>query len=112
MWLWGTWSYGLNGILLWSSNYWTSRSASPAGYLQNPWTEPASFVQGHGWPFGKQTQWGNGDGRFFILQTGIQITIMPPSLKGWCISQARILRQGIEDYEYFTILKTLIEEKR
>lgn len=110
MWLWGTWSYGLNGILIWSSNYWTSRSASPAGYLQNPWEEPASFVQGYGWPLGKQTQWGNGDGRFFYPpnrnpgnDNNVYIEPPVPSIR------LEFLRQGIEDYEYFTILKHLLE---
>ena len=39
--------------------------ASPSDYLQNPWEEAMSFVTGYGWPAGKQTGWGNGDGRLF-----------------------------------------------
>lgn len=108
MWLWGSWSYGLDGILIWSTNYWTSRSASPPGYLQNPWEDPASYVQGYGWPLGKQTQWGNGDGRLFYppnrnpgSDNRLFIEEPVPSFR---LEQ---LREGIEDYEYLTLLKEL-----
>ncbi|MBN1387394.1 MAG: DUF4091 domain-containing protein [Bacteroidales bacterium] len=108
IWLWMTYAWDLNGILIWSSNYWTSYSASPAGYLQNPWAEPASFVQGYGWPYGKQTVWGNGDGRLFYppnkkpsYDRATYIMGPVPSLR------LEFLRQGIEDYEYMVILENL-----
>jgi len=111
MWLWISYDYDLSGILIWSSNYWTSRSASPAGWLQNPWTEPASFVQGYGWPYGKQTLWGNGDGRLFYPpnknpNTDKKSYIEPP------VPSIRLefLRQGIEDYEYLVLLEKLASE--
>ncbi|MCA1756439.1 MAG: DUF4091 domain-containing protein [Bacteroidales bacterium] len=108
MWLWGTWAYDLDGILIWSTNYWTSRSASPPGYLQNPWEDPASYVQGYGWPLGKQTQWGNGDGRLFYPPNrnpgkDIRVFIEEP-VPSFRLEQ---LREGIEDYEYLTLLKEL-----
>jgi hypothetical protein len=113
MWLWGTWAYDLDGILIWSTNYWTSRSASPPGYLQNPWEDPASYVQGYGWPLGKQTQWGNGDGRLFYppnrnpgSDTRLIIEEPVPSFR---LEQ---LREGIEDYEYLTLLKELASRLR
>jgi len=111
IWLWMTYAWDLNGILIWSSNYWNSYSASPAGYLQNPWTEPASFVQGYGWPYGKQTVWGNGDGRLFYPpnrnpnnndQTYIAEPV--PSIR------LEFLRQGIEDYEYLVMLKNMVDK--
>lgn len=111
MWSWGTWAYGLNGILIWSTNYWTSRSASPPGYLQNPWSEPASFVQGYGWPLGKQTVWGNGDGRLFYPPNRDPNKNRESFVEGPVPSiRLEFLRQGIEDYEYFVQLKNLVEQ--
>lgn len=113
MWMWMTYSWDLNGILIWSSNYWDSYSASPENYLQNPWTEPASFVQGYGWPYGKQTVWGNGDGRLFYppnrnpnKDRSTYIASPIPSLR------LEFLRQGIEDYEYLKTLENLISKAK
>jgi hypothetical protein len=110
MWLWGSFKYDLDGILIWSTNYWTSREASPVGYLQNPWEEPASFVQGYGWPYGKQTNWGNGDGRFFYPPNRDPNGDKSPYFSGPIPSiRLEFLRQGIEDFEYLTILKKMVE---
>jgi len=110
MWLWMTYAWDLNGILIWSSNYWNSYSASPSGYLQNPWTEPASFVQGYGWPYGKQTVWGNGDGRLLYPPNRNPNTDGAKYLKGPVPSlRLEHIRQGIEDYEYLVILESLLQ---
>lgn len=113
MWLWMTYAWDMNGILIWSSNYWTSYSASPLAYLQNPWLEPASFVQGYGWPYGKQTVWGNGDGRLFYppnrkpnIDKNIYITGPVPSIR------LEFLRQGIEDYEYLVLLEETVNKSQ
>ncbi len=112
MWSWASFAYNLDGILVWSTNYWTSRDGSPPGYLQNPWEEPASYVQGYGWPLGKQTNWGNGDGRFWYPpnrdpnhDTTSYISGPVPSLR------LEFLRQGLEDYEYLHLLKDIIDSK-
>ena len=64
MWLWLSYKYQLSGILVWSANYWNSFTASPTGYLQNPWEDPMSYTVGYGTPYGQVNDWGNGDGRF------------------------------------------------
>ncbi len=111
IWLWMSYAYRLNGILIWSSNYWTSRAASPPGYLQNPWDEPASFVQGYGWPLGKQTVWGNGDGRFWYPPNRDPNTDKTTYIEGPVPSiRIEFLRQGIEDFEYFRILEDLVTQ--
>lgn len=111
MWLWMSYAYRLNGILIWSTNYWTSRSATEPGYLQNPWTEVASYVQGYGWPLGKQTNWGNGDGRFFYPPNRSPNTDKSTYIEGPVPSiRLEFLRQGIEDYEYLVMLESLIKE--
>ena len=113
VWLWMTYAWDLNGILIWSANYWTSYSASPTGYLQNPWTEPASFVQGYGWPYGKQTVWGNGDGRLFYPPNKSPNHDSTTYIMGPVPSiRLEFLRQGIEDYEYMVMLENLTGKRR
>ena len=113
IWLWMSYAYRLNGILIWSSNYWTSRDASPPGYLQNPWEEPASFVQGYGWPLGKQTVWGNGDGRFWYPPNRDPNNDKKTYIEGPVPSiRLEFLRQGLEDYEYFVMLEKILNTNK
>ncbi len=63
LWGWQTWQYGIQGILIWETTYWTSPTAFP-DRLQNPWEDPMSYVTGYGTPQGTKQFWGNGDGRF------------------------------------------------
>lgn len=106
LWLWMSHAYGLEGILVWRANYWTSGTVFPPGVLQNPWRDPMSYTVGYGVPYGKVLEWGNGDGRF----------IYPPNRDpgrdrtkylGGPVNSIRweILREGIEDYEYFKLLE-------
>ncbi len=114
MWLWGSYKHQLKGILVWATNWWNSpNTASPEGYLQNPWEEAGSYTDGYGTPWGKQNLWGNGDGRFFYplnrepnkdLNTYVDYPV--PSLR------LEILRDGIEDYEYFIKLESLINNAK
>jgi len=111
MWLWMSYKYQLKGILIWSTTYWNSDAASPKSYLQNPWEDPMSYVRGYGWLYGKQTIWGNGDGRFFYPpnrnpndHSGKYLDGPIPSLR------LEILREGIEDYEYLILLEKAIEK--
>jgi hypothetical protein len=110
MWCWASWQYQLKGILIWQSNYWNSEVASPEGYLQDPREEAMSFVTGYGWPLGKQSSWGNGDGRLFYpvnrnpnTDRSAYVDRPVPSIR------LEILRDGIEDYDYFSILKKEME---
>ncbi len=108
IWLWMTHKYDVEGCLVWQSNYWTSRLAYPEPHIQNPWDDPMSYQTGYGRPVGYKGHWGNGDGRF----------IYPP--KGWQDGEKRIagpvdsirwemLREGIEDYEYFHLIKQIVK---
>ncbi len=111
MWMWASWQYRLRGILMWDTTYWNSRSASPEGYLQNPWEEAMSFVNGYGWPHGKQTVWGNGDGRYFYPLNRDPNTDHTPHV-GRPIPSLRLelVRDGIEDYDYFVILENAVKK--
>lgn len=112
MWSWGSYVHHLNGLLIWETTYWNSSEATPDGMLQNPWEEAMSWTTGYGTIKGKQAPWGNGDGRLFYpdnRHVGIDKT---PHL-GEAVPSFRVelLRDGIEDYEYLTILERLAKEK-
>lgn len=111
MWLWASFQYRLKGILMWETTYWNSENGSPEGYLQNPWDEAMSYVSGYGWPLGKQTIWGNGDGRLLYPQNRDPNNNSKPHL-GKPVTSVRleILRDGIEDYEYFSLLEKAVEK--
>jgi hypothetical protein len=113
MWLWMSYKWGLKGILVWRADYWSSPTLFPPGVLQNPWQDPMSYTVGYGVPYGQVSHWGNGDGRF----------LYPPNrdpgkdkTKYLCgpVDSVRweILREGIEDYEYFVLLERAVREAR
>ena len=91
-WLWQTWKENVSGVLIWQVNHWQSSYLyAPAGQLQDPYLDPMSR-HSHGKCFG------NGDGTL----------LYPPKnrLDGPVASiRLEMLRDGIEDYEYFAILK-------
>ncbi len=102
-WLWQTWGYGVEGILIWETNFWNQYARLKPPARQNPWEDPMSYSE--------SGTWGNGDGRF----------IYPPNrdndrkqkfLDG-PISSLRweILCDGVEDYEYFALLRELVKSK-
>ncbi len=110
MWLWLSYLYQLKGILVWSANYWNSATASPEGYLQNPWEDPMSYTVGYGLPWGKQAGWGNGDGRFFYPPNRHPNDHAKKYMEGPVPSiRLENLRDGIEDYEYLLLLKKVAE---
>jgi hypothetical protein len=108
-WLWQTWQRNIEGILVWQSNYWTSDTAYP-DHPQNPYEDPMGWRVGYGTPRGEKRPWGNGDGRFiYPPEDAAHADPAGPVLAGPVDSQRwEMLRDGIEDYEYLTILKELI----
>ncbi|MCP5525256.1 MAG: DUF4091 domain-containing protein [Verrucomicrobiales bacterium] len=104
LWPWQSWQYGVTGILVWATIYWTSPLAYPDS-LQDPWEDPMSWVSGYGRPVGTRSPWGNGDGRFLYPPRRDPNTATEPCLDA-PISSIRWenLRDGMEDYEYFWLL--------
>ena len=101
VWLWQTWKERISGILIWETCYWTSRAVYPDA-RQNPYEDPAS------WADSMRYNWGNGDGRFLFppracFNGGEGAVIEPPNGS----MRLEILRDGIEDYEYFAVLRRL-----
>ncbi len=114
VWLWQTYQRGINGILVWECNYWTSATAYPeAGKPQNPYADPMSWTSGYGTPAGKRLPWGNGDGRFIYPPPGAYPGAGEAVMDGPVDSiRWEQLRDGIEDYEYLTILRRKLSERR
>jgi len=113
-WLWQTWQRGIQGILIWQTNYWTSDAAYPnADQPQNPYEDPMGWVSGYGYKPGERLPWGNGDGRFvYPPEAAAGANPSEPLLQGPVDSiRWEMLRDGIEDYEYFVTLKRLLAEK-
>ncbi len=106
VWLWMTWKYGIEGILIWQSNLWTTGMAYPDA-PQNPYEDTMSWMTGYGTKPGEKRPWGNGDGRFMYppeaaadANPGCPVLDGPVDSIRW-----EMLRDGIEDYEYLVILK-------
>ena len=113
IWLWMSYRFGLKGILVWRANYWSSPTVFPPGVLQNPWQDPMSYTVGYGIPFGQVNPWGNGDGRFLYPPNRDPGHDRTKYLTGPVNSiRWEILREGIEDYEYFMLLEKSIREAR
>jgi len=102
MWLWQTWQYRADGILFWAMTQWPvfgnrdyAAVAEDPRSAQGPW---------NGWP---EYPWidaqSNGDGTLFY-----------PGTDGLPLSSVRleILRDSIEDWEYFHLLSELAETAR
>jgi Domain of unknown function (DUF4091) len=106
LWPWQSWQYGVQGILIWETLYWTSPAAFPPPKLQDPWADPMSYTSGYGEKPGEIGYWGNGDGRFlYPPQRDVKID-QAPCLDGPVNSiRWENLRDGMEDYEYFWLLK-------
>src|SRR5206468_11794472 len=76
----------------------------------DPWKDPMSYVSGSGFPASYVGTWGNGDGRFLYPPRGSAGTNTVPSLGGPVHSvRWENLRDGMEDYDYFWLLKDAVE---
>ncbi len=109
MWLWMTYKYDVQGCLVWATNYWSSPTAFPGPEIQDPWEDPMSYVTGYGRPAGHIGYWGNGDGRFIYpprdWKSGEAMVSGPVDSFRW-----EMLREGLEDCEYFFALKKLLDD--
>jgi hypothetical protein len=110
IWPWQSWQYGVTGILIWATTYWTSPLAYPEPTLQDPWADPMSWVSGYGNPVGYRSPWGNGDGRFLYPPRRDPNTAATPDFDDPINSiRWENLREGMEDYEYLWLLRQAVE---
>jgi hypothetical protein len=106
LWPWQSWQYGVQGILIWATTYWTSLAAFPPPKLQDPWTDPMSYTSGYGEKPGEVGYWGNGDGRFLYPPRRDPAADKRACLDGPVNSlRWESLRDGMEDYEYLWLLR-------
>lgn len=106
LWPWQSWQYGVQGILIWATLYWHSPAAYPGAQLQDAWQDPMSWVSGYDTPAGEKKPWGNGDGRFLYPPRRDPNTAREPCLEGPINSlRWENLRDGMEDHEYFWLLR-------
>jgi hypothetical protein len=115
VWLWQTWKRNIDGILVWQTNYWTSSAAYPdPEHPQNPYEDPMGWRSGYSTPKGEKRPWGNGDGRFIYPPiAAADAHPARPVLQGPVDSiRWEMLRDGIEDYEYLSILSRLLKSKK
>jgi len=112
-WIWQTWKYNIEGILIWETNYWSNSAESPTSELQNPYRDPMSYSTPTATKKPDDIQyWGNGDGRFLypplsVFNSNIQCLEDPVNSIRW-----ELLREGLEDYEYLWLLRSLIKKKK
>jgi hypothetical protein len=113
MWPWLAWDYHITGILMWETNHWYSPVASPHGYLQNPWKDPMSYVESYGTAYGQIKYWGNGDGRYLYPLNPNPFKNNKVDMRAPVLSiRLEYLREGIEDYDYFWLLKQDIKNAK
>jgi len=111
VWLWQTWARGIDGILVWQTNYWTSSTAyTDPGRPQNPYEDPMGWVSGYSTPKGARRPWGNGDGRFIYPPQAAAAGRQNQAVIAGPVDSVRweMLRDGIEDYEYLAILRRML----
>ena len=92
--------YGVTGSLYWNTTYWRGEK----GRLRNPWKTAAAIGP-------KGQFWGNGDG--LLLYPACRQPSDTPVLEGPVISQRiEVIRDGLEDREYFWTLKQLVRRAK
>ena len=116
MWLWQTWGENVMGILLWRSALWNSSLAYPEkDRLQNPYRDAMTWHDSNSLVKGVKIPTVNGEARLMYppkscfkedgsLVDGPVIEDPVSSIR------AEHLRDGIEDYEYFAMLRRLNPE--
>ncbi len=114
LWLWQTWGEKVTGILIWQTVWWTSSCAYPDRKRpQNPYEDAMSWSQSESIAPGGKKPWGNGDGRFMYPPLKAAQPAKEPVLDGPVGSfRLEMLRDGIEDYEYFAMLKRALAARK
>jgi len=92
--------YGVTGSLYWATTYWWGKDREP----RNPWKDGMSVNPRGGY-------WGNGDG--MLLYPACREPSSTPVLEGPVVSiRWELLREGLEDREYFWTLRQELRRLR
>jgi hypothetical protein len=94
---WITWKYKINGILYWALDYWTQTA--------DPWLDPVTYLSGFLCSRGGVL---NGEGSLLYPGNRVRRHTGQPDVDGPVSSiRFELLREGIEDYEYLWLLRSL-----
>ena len=113
-WLWQNWAMGSKGVLIWTTTLWNGAGHMlPKGMMQNPYVDAMSYRR-------DGRTYGNCDGRLFyppfasVGRNDSARTVPRPAKETPCdfskpVSSIRLemLKDGVEDYEYLSMLKRL-----
>ena len=109
VWLWQSWRENIEGILIWNTTWWTSKLAYPdPRHPQNPYLDATAWS-----PRYPGVGASNGDGRFFYPPVRACAAfddgkdIGPVLERPVETIRLEYIRDGIEDFEYFAMLKRL-----
>jgi hypothetical protein len=98
---WITLRYGMNGVLYWAFNFW---SQTP-----DPWLDPVTYLSGFLCSNGGVL---NGEGSLIYPGNRVRRYTGQRNVDGPVSSiRFELLREGIEDYEYLWMLKSLGDQK-
>jgi hypothetical protein len=104
LWGWQNYSRNLKGVLMWETVFWRMNRWKPG--MTNPYEKPMVRDEAHGW------NWGNGDGRLIYPPKKCFATDKPVMDAPVDSIRMEMIRDGIEDYEYFVILKRLLNSAK
>jgi Domain of unknown function (DUF4091) len=94
---WITWRYGLQGILYWDLKFWSQ--------TVDPWLNPTTYLSGYLCSDGRNL---NGEGSLLYPGSEVRRHTGQKDVDGPVSSiRFELLREGIEDYEYLWMLKSL-----
>lgn len=97
---WITAGYNMQGILYWAANFWTE--------TPDPWLDPVTFISGFLCSDGYVL---NGEGSLLYPGDHVKRFTGQPNVDGPVSSiRFELLRDGIEDYDYLTMLKAAGEK--
>lgn len=94
---WITWRYGLQGILYWDVKFWSQ--------TVDPWLTPVTYLEGY---FCSEGRVLNGEGSLIYPGSKVREYTGQKNVDGPVSSiRFELLREGIEDYEYLWMLRSL-----
>lgn len=109
VWSWQNWGENVTGSLVWVVDWWSGKTRYPdPANPQDPYLDPMSWGKKFN-PKRITATWCNGDGRYVYPPLACKDAQQPQTVFDEPVSCYRLamFRDGVEDYEYFAMLKRL-----